>query len=173
MDKDKRLNVFNQSYMPLTHISNWPRNIRLFFRQFKWAYQRATRGCCDCDVWDLDSYFLDLFHDTLLHLANTTHGYPGTKEFSTPESWDRCLRELAQKFYQANEYNDFYPTPKESIWWEAVKDKDFVKNHEWTDPNPEYSKEMIEEANINYESRQTVFQEAWEQMGHIFHHLWD
>ena len=51
-----KLNVFNTQWCPWKYPNNWIRNARLFFRQFKWAYQRMTRGFCDFDTWDLDSY---------------------------------------------------------------------------------------------------------------------
>ena len=177
MSKEKnRLNVFQQTYLPLRYPANWIRNWRIFYRQFKWAWQRATRGFCDYDVWDLDCYLLDLLHATLNKLAATANGYPGNDEYPTYESWTQDLRELAQKFYQANECNDFYPTPKESIWWEAVKNKENwidEDTHTWKDPVPDCSKDMLAEEIDNGAKRQQDFEEAWEKLGKIFFSLWD
>ena len=154
--------------MPLTYISNWPRNFRLFFRQFKWAYQRITRGYCDADTYDLDSYYLDLFHATINHLADTTHGYPGTEEFPTPEAWDKYLRDMAICFYRANESNDYYPHPAENEWWEEVSSFEEPWNHD----SPK-SKAMCDEAIQLIDKRVKDVENGMDMLKHVFFHLWD
>lgn len=165
-----KLNVFNQSYSPWKYPSNWIRNIRLFGRQFKWAYQRIVRGYCDYDVWDLDTYYLDLFYETLNHLADTTHGYPGNKEFPTPEAWDKYLRDMAMDFYKANEVNDYYSHPACDLWWESIKNKDITKT---INTDNHYSSAMIAEANKNEEKRIQDMENGLEKMKAVFFHLWD
>ena len=71
------LNVFNNSWSPWKYPSNWIRNARVFFRQFKWAYQRITRGYSDPDIWDFDTYLANLMSGDIEHLANITISYPG------------------------------------------------------------------------------------------------
>ena len=89
-------NVFKQLYSPWRYLSNWIRNIRLFFRRYKWAYQRAKRGYADCDIWDMDSWLLTLFHDSLNHLADNHCGWPGNEDFPEDENWTKYLKEMAQ-----------------------------------------------------------------------------
>lgn len=163
-----RLNVFKQNYCPWKYPSNWRPNFRLFFRQFKWAYQRATRGYCDYDVWDLDSYYLDLFFVTLNHLADTAYGYPGTKEFPTYEDWQRALKEMAWHFFKANESNDYFPHPAEDKWWEAVKND----SEPWS-RDDENSKAMLAESYVLASKRDIELKKGLEKLNKVFRHLWD
>lgn len=162
------LNVLKQIYSPWRYPSNWIKNCRLFFRRYKWAYQRVTKGFADCDVWDLDVYYLHLFYATLNHLADITHGYPGTTEFPTPEVWDKYLRDMAMDFYKANESNDYYEHPAQDVWWEEVKDIDEPWNHQSA-----ASKEMCNES-VNIMRKQNKDMEnGLDKMKHVFWHLWD
>jgi len=160
------LNVFKQYYSPWNHITNWPRNIRLFFRRYKWAYQRATRGYADCDVWDLDHFYTRLFAGSLNRLADIAAGYPGNDQFPTYEDWINYLREMAQLFSQSLESNNYYPAPAEEKWW------DWNQKHGWKDENP-FADDMIKEAHENALNREADFNKAWEMMGKVYEHLWD
>ena len=165
-----RLNVFNQYYCQWKYPSNWKGNIRLFFRQFKWAWQRATRGYCDSDVWDLDTFYLDLFYATLIRFADTTNGYPGTDEFPTPESWDKYLRDMAIDFYRAQESNDYYAHPAEDAWWEEVQNE--TPQNMLSKPT-EKSIKMCAEAADLAEKRTKDVEAGLKKMNHVFFNLWD
>ena len=169
-------NVFKQYYCPWRYPSNWWNNIRLFFRRYKWAYQRASRGYADSDVWDLDAFYLNLFHDTLNHLAEHHHGYPGTEEFPTDEKWTAYLKEMAQLFYQANENNEAFPHPEEEKWWAWEQEHpDYSErflNADWTDKNP-HSAAMLEESKDLSKKQDAAFHKAWDMMGKVMFHLWD
>lgn len=162
------LNVFKIHSDPWKYPANWIRNVRLFGRKCKWAYQRVTRGFCDYDAYDLDSYYLTLFYKTITHLADVTHGYPGDEEFPTPEAWDKYLRELAQYFYRANESNNYYPTPAEAAWWEEVKDLKEPWHH-----NSPATNAMIKETTDNYKLRRKDMEEGLDKLKHVFFNLWD
>ena len=140
----------------------------MFYRQFKWAYQRITKGFCDFDIWDLDNYYLELFYQTIIELANITHGYPGTEEFPTPEAWDKYLREMANNFYRANESNNYYNTPMENIWWEDVKN-----DCEPWNQRSQYSDAMLNEAYENDSKRNIELNLGLDKLKHVFRHLWD
>lgn len=98
-----KLNVFNTYFWPWKYPSNWPQNIKIFFRQFKWAYQRITRGYCDFDYWDLDHYLEELLHQSLKSLADNAMSYPVTTEFPTYEKWQEYLHELSDLFEKSQE----------------------------------------------------------------------
>ena len=163
-----RLNVFKNPYYKWRYPSCWIKNIKMFYRSFEYAYQRITRGYADCDTFDLDSYYLDIFNGTLNHLADNHWGYPGTEEFPEDEDWIKYLKEMAQLFYQANESNEYYPTPEGDKWWEWIK----THHHSSTEDNP-YGKAMFEEEKENSNKRIHDFHKAWDMMGKVFFHLWD
>ena len=110
-------NVFKWGYSRkwyLTHPWKW---VKELFRNVKFAWQRATRGYCDSDVWNIDSWLLALLPSMLRDLANDPVGaYPGVEPFDTPEKWHYWLLKMADKFEELqtdwveskNEYEDEY-----------------------------------------------------------------
>ena len=145
-------------------------NIKLFFRRFKWAYQRATRGYADCDIWNMESWLLDLLHDSLNHLADHHWGWPGTEQFPNDEDWEKYLKEMAQLFYQANEINEYYPTPEATKWWDWSCDHPHKLDEKSNNP---YIETMMTEETKNGKMRDADFHKAWRMMEDVYWHLWD
>ena len=178
-----QLNVFNNPYYKWYYPQYWHKNIRMFFRSIKYAYQRITKGYADCDTFNLDNYYLNIFTGTLNHLADNHWGYPGNDEFPDDESWTKYLKEMAQLFYQSQESNNYYPTPEGDKWsawldehpngnWiEDMLNEKPVKRYD-SDANP-YSKSMFEEDLENAKKRDADFRKAWDMMGKVMFSLWD
>lgn len=109
-DDIKKLNVFKMCpYSPWKYPSNWFRNIKQFFRYFKWGWQRATKGYCEYDLFAFDDYYLNLIAETLFEMAKTTQGYPGPYE--SLEEWQQHIHDLGNEFKEAadilwKEYDD-------------------------------------------------------------------
>ncbi len=169
-----QLNVFNNPYYKWYYPQHWHENIRMFFRSIKYAYQRITKGYANCDTFDLDNYYLNIFAGTLNHLADNHWGYPGNDEFPNDESWTKYLKEMALKFYNANESNEAYPTPEADKWWEWVKEHPFDKNDpDFADRENPYSETMFQEANENDIKRDKEMHEGMKMLDHVFWNLWD
>lgn len=173
----KQLNVFDFDFASWRYPSNWLRNAKTFCRSFKWAWQRATRGYCDLDTWDLDRYYLHLFTNTLNQFASEMNGWPGEQGgFESFDEWQRYVRDMAKKFYMANEDNDFYPHPKTDEWIKSLDGHyaDFIKTK--ADGTKvctvDVDKARIDEELDNQEKRERDFAEAWSMMGNVFWHLW-
>ena len=111
-NKKKNINILKVGYRPFNNPKNLTHNIKNFFHTINWARQRILYGSSDWDIWDFDEYLANMLYFGLNHLADVTHGYPGHDEGDTAEGWDKILRTMAQKFYNCNENNDAYPTPK-------------------------------------------------------------
>lgn len=170
------MNVFKYGWMPWRYPANWWDNIKLFFRQFKWAYQRAVHGFADCDIWNLDQSILEYLHGTLDALADNHYGYPGNENFPTDESWTEFLKDMAQKFYQASESNDYYPTPKAEEWWDYINERcadNIFKDIPEDEKLVELRDAMLEESRENDRMRMRDFAEAWSLIGDCFFDLWD
>ena len=60
-------NVFRNPWLFRRHPVRW---LRCFFRSFKYAWQRITRGWADCDVWEMDEYLLQILPEMLDALAS-------------------------------------------------------------------------------------------------------
>ena len=161
-------NVFKYGYVPWRYPKNWLGNIELFFRHFKWAYQRATKGFCDMDTWSLDISILDYLSGTIEQLANTTHGYPCDPRFPTPESWEEFLHSMAHDFYRANEANDYYDHPAQDAWYQEVKDATNIREY-----NTQSSTAMLEEIKDLAEIRDKDLEVGLIKLGEVFHNLWD
>lgn len=172
MKKEKnRLSVFNTDWCPWKYLSNWPRNVRLFFRQFKWAYQRVTRGFCDFDTWDLDTYFSMFLADSIKHLADNTHSYPGTEEFPTYESWHDYLYKISDLLnYSLGEL----PNEYEEAWLKKWENKglDFINGPE-TPEEKEITKKFLDKENSNELLKREAQNEALKMICHVYNQLWD
>ena len=176
------MNVFKGNYLPWRRPTAWLSNICSFFRRFKWAWQRATRGFADCDIWNLDNTILNYLSGTLKYLADNHWGWPGDEHFPTDEDWTQFLRDMSQKFYQANECNDFYPTPKEYEWWEWSKEQvrkweeeniNGIKLYKYLPDDNPFREDMLKEKRENDLKREHDFAEAWAAIGEVFWDLWD
>lgn len=100
------LSVWNKGYLPF-RPTNLIYNVKNFFRNIKYAWQRARYGYCDMDVWNLDLHLLVLFRETLYHLAEKSQSHP---YYKTPEEWEEELIKAADDFHfsiQSN-YNNLY-----------------------------------------------------------------
>lgn len=101
-NREDDLNVFkyNLHRNPLIKL-------KTFFRTLKYAYQRATRGYCDTDVWDMDWYLSNIISRMLLHLSEHHMGYPMEWD---EEAWTENLRnaaiDLYDGYYDSEEYED-------------------------------------------------------------------
>ena len=103
-----RLNLFAaDGYLPW-YPSNWWSNIRYFFRTFKWAWQRATRGYSDRDTWNLDTYLVNLLITSLSQFRTETMGYPGYME--SEEEWYAILDKIILLLKQSLEYSNILET---------------------------------------------------------------
>lgn len=163
----KEMNVFKYGWMSWRHPINWWENIKLFFRQFKWAWQRATRGFADWDIWNLDSSILNYLSGTLKQLSEIACGWPGNKQFPKYEDWTSFLKEMSEKFAAADESNDYYSTPIADKWWK------WMEEHKGSLEENPYKELMFEEYNENDLKRERDFAEAWSAIGEVFWQLWD
>lgn len=77
-------------------------------RNVQFAWQRLARGWDDRSVWSLDTHLARTLSAQLTHLAETTHTWPGTPEYPTPETWDQALRNNADvlRVYADNAFTE-------------------------------------------------------------------
>ena len=169
------LNVFNKgNYSTWKYPSNWPGNIKHFFRCFKYAYQRATKGFCDWDAWDLDVYYSFLFVNSLRYFADHTHGWPGNDEFPQPEDWDKYLRTMADLFEQSIEGCQTPKNPYEKEFEDMISQDNWINHiNEQTPEQKEISKKYLD-GEITLDNYRTECRnKAFDMMKHVFGHLWD
>ena len=74
--------------------------IKTFFREIRWAFQRMKYGYSECDVWNIDSYFLQTIVPMLEDLQRNGISYPGGITF---EGWKDILDDMIYHFLEGNE----------------------------------------------------------------------
>jgi len=91
--------------------------IPLFFRRWKWAWQRIIKGYCDYDIYNLDVYYAKLFEDSITTLKEITMTVPYGL---TEEAWDNILTDIAHSFHesQRDDLDDAEWTRLEAIFEE-------------------------------------------------------
>ena len=61
---------------------------RSFFKSLKWAWQRVTKGYCEKDVWDIDSWFLSIIPCMIDDLKSNHIGFPGKLKYGKLKKTD-------------------------------------------------------------------------------------
>ena len=110
---------------PWTYPSNWIRNIKELPRFIKRRFQRGRYGICLYDVWDLDSYMLQVFENGINELKNNHNGYPASL---TSEEWENTLSKIEELIkiiktegVDCEEANKYYNSNSE-LWFKAVQE---------------------------------------------------
>ena len=83
--------------------------VKELFSSLKWKIQRFKRGYADVDVWDFESWFLDIIPKMLTQLKKQLHGCPIDMEF---EDWENYLQEMINHLEVAStieDIDDYYP----------------------------------------------------------------
>lgn len=162
------LNVFKGSYYrwrPSTFFSN----IAHFFCTLKWAWQRATKGYCDRDLFDFDSFHTELLINGLTDFVKDLHGAPVEffdHENDSIQPWVDYINEIRRHLYnstgrskeQKNEYADRFfnkKIQKNKRQWAYIKRQYFRRERE------------IDEWQDN------EFKKGMEMLVKVHRHLWD
>ena len=149
------------------------------WRNLQAAWQRATRGYADRDVWNLDDWFLQVFPAALKNLAHNSHGFPGHDEMDTYEKWTLFLYKLAQDFETCqdsegdadNEYYKDYMKSLENIEYEYTEDGALARKTN-TEHN-ELFKKYYERAKELYTQRQELLDDCFKRTSKWLRAMWD
>lgn len=119
---NNKLNVFKFGF----YEYSWRHpleSIGQFFRNCHYAWQRAIKGYCDWDLWDLDIFYRQLFINSLQDFKERANGYPANM---TEEEWNNYLTEMIGHFKKSEtwlEKDDEIDKPADDII-EARKEED-------------------------------------------------
>ena len=83
--------------------------VKELFSSLKWKIQRFKRGYADVDVWDFETWFLDIIPKMLTQLKKELHGCPINMQF---EDWENYLQEMINHLEVAStieDIDDYYP----------------------------------------------------------------
>ena len=94
-------------------------NLKHYFREIKWGFQRFKRGYCDPDWWDIDLWFFHTLEKLLSNLAEHSISYPSDCE--SHEAWVEELNNIIEKLHNINNsYKDIqseYKLQQEILEW--------------------------------------------------------
>lgn len=168
MKKECDINAFT-CYIPSRSIK-WNvlhpiKYIKAICRGFRAAWQRATKGFCDYDLWDLDSWLLKLLPSALENFVKNNNGYPF--DFKTIEEWNDFLLKMATDFRacqdpEAEDRNEYY---EEYI-------KQFEEKDGWHRERTEIDKKYFTRSRELYEEQQRNLEEVFARLAKWLRAIW-
>lgn len=170
LEKSKSYKLF-APYKPIRYISNWPDNIRWFFRSFKLAAQRIKRGYSDYDLCDFGEYMTRMAARGLEDFRWHTDGYPGTM---TEEKWNEMLKRASANFFLSiEELEDFnYNKPQMPGSLDVVKHDDGSFELVHTGSTKEEYQKWHDVCNAIDKERADKGRESWEWFSKWYQRLW-
>lgn len=103
-----KLNVLTYGFLPWRLCNLW-HNFRQLWRNLRYVLQRATKGYCDQDLWNLDYFYSQLFVNTLTDFPKQLHGAPSKfydEESDSISRWIDYINEMRDHFYNSIEENE-------------------------------------------------------------------
>lgn len=134
--------------------------VRDTYHNFRWAWQRITRGFCDYDHYDIGEWFFNVAPSMVEELVKNAHGYPAT--YNSFEDWKRDVLELkdALAAASAEQHNEY----------EEVVDSCYEK---YETPDRELLDNYLRREKEIYESKMAARKKALELFAHLHEVLWD
>ena len=95
------MNVYKLPYSWKYYLMHPVKFIRALFRNVKRLFQRAKRGYCDLDVWEMFTWFQDVVTKMLYKLADDGDGI--AYGFDSGEEWSNHLKKIADLISSTSE----------------------------------------------------------------------
>lgn len=140
------------------------------YYNLKAAWQRATRGYANRDIWDMDTWFLQVFPAMLKKLSQEAHGHPCS--FNSYEEWTEFLYQLAIDFEkcqddEGNDENEYYDDYMKSL------DTMRYENGRIIFENDKISKLYFDRMKETSEERQKLLEDCFDRVAKNLRGFWD
>lgn len=159
------LSVFQYPYRWNTWYGFW-HNLAYFFRCRRPAWQRATKGYCRMDTWNVDYTLTAYLIKVLTEYRNVTNGWPD-QYFAAFEEWiaaiDQCIDWLIFSAEDPDKLNKHYTEYQEF----APKGP---KN--WTEYECDVFEDYVAEVNRIYDMQCEARKKAFAFLGEYLPHIW-
>ena len=171
-DHTRELDVYK-----FDHERNPFKKIRLFFARRRFAKQRAHKGFCDWDMWDLDTFWSQLFIDSLTEFKEKSDGIPGcfiledgTTDDQALEKCHKIIDEIIDgfKFYQVDELDVIHDLSEYQV-------RKYELTGSWELDTPEEKKlyDSAAEATMELNKlKQEKIKHSFELLAKYFGHFW-
>ena len=170
----RQLNVFTYGYNAPRHIFA---NIKQFFHNVRFAWQRATRGYCDFDLFDLDSFYSQLFVDSLEDFTKNLHGAPMEFydfEHDSCQPWSDYIKEMRQHFYNSIEENEVQKNEIEyNHSFEIDRETGELRNTDTSLQNEEARAKWLAREQEIQAWRDAELAKGMQMLEKVYHGLWD
>lgn len=87
-------------------------------RDIHCAWQRATKGYCYRDLWDIDYWFLKTFPNMLDEFIEHNTGYP---DGMTEDEWISTIKNMAKSFRNADDEQTEFINPYEEEYLQTLE----------------------------------------------------
>ncbi len=164
--------------MSLTEPSRFHRDgVKGIMDKINICEERARYGVSRVDGWSFHDYAGIVLANGLRILAEDSHGWPGTEEYPTFESWTAKLNEIADKLEQASTTDKQIDKMFNEIEWGEEDFKpagledfpDWLEKETSTPAFKEYSRRTDEIRNLAEKN----LKEAFEWLAKNWWGLWD
>ena len=158
------ISLFKEHYSyPWRYPVNWIRNIKEFFKNIKWSWQRAKYGVSDYDAWDLDGYFVKVLINGLDRMMANLHGAPiefYDEENDSAQPWIDYLTEAKEhlKNYLDDDFDEHHVLPYD---WNTEEEKKEVLQ-KWAAECREHDEWRAEEVCKGLEMIAKVYPSLWD-----------
>ena len=162
---DLNLSVFRYDWSWKTWRGFW-KNLAYFFRCWRPAWDRATKGYCRMDTWNVDYSMTAYMIKVLVEYRNVTNGWPDS-EFETFEEWiaaiDECIDQLIFSAEEPDKLNKHWSEYQKF----ALKNKS-----KWTDEEHDIFLAYLDDVHKVYEMQCEARKKAFTFLGEYLPHIW-
>ena len=170
------LNVLTYGFLPWRLCNLW-HNFRQIWRNLRYILQRAIKGYCDQDLWDLDSFYSQLFVDSLEDFTKNLHSAPTEFydfEHDSCQPWIDYIKEMRQHFYNSIEENEVQKNEIEyNHSFEIDRETGELRNTDTSLQNEEARAKWLAREQEIQAWRDAELAKGMQMLEKVYHGLWD
>lgn len=176
--KPQYLNVYKYGYRYPKMVHPFY-NIKQFFKNIRKAHQRATKGFCDEDLYEWNSFILILLENSLKDFDRINQekqiSCPDSGDYVTMESWHNFILTLVDKLHNCNcNYPEVSSNKYAEDYYTYFNDAfNKYKNVPVDDPEFKKIKQKFDDEEKNVKERQIAnAKEAIKLIYENFYNMW-
>ena len=171
-----KLNVLTYGFFPWRLCTLW-HNFRQIGRNLRYVLQRATKGYCDQDLWNLDYFYSQLFVNTLTDFPKQLHGAPSKfydEESDSISRWIDYINEMRDHFYNSIEENEVQKNEIEyNPSFEIDRETGELRNTDTSLQNEEARAKWLAREQEIQAWRDAELAKGMQMLEKVYHNLWD
>lgn len=150
-----------------------------FKNKIKWTIQRARRGYSDDDVWNIDSWFLEIMPKMLKQFRDTSQSapfLPKTTDETRHEEWKNIIGRMIFLLQEMNEDTCSFENVYKEAYFKAVEEANSFTTEGWKAWKAKYAK--LSNDYYRQEALKDIYirlkkEEFFDMFCRYFYDLWD